>query len=101
MQRSRRTCGCFSAVLSRSNFANSKRLVLWEQPQRELLQVELEQSINLHHPLIQLGMRIHWASFELALGATYPTTRGAPGISTQRMVALHNLKYQDDLSDEK
>jgi hypothetical protein len=25
-----------------------------EQPQRELFQVELEQLINLHHPLVQL-----------------------------------------------
>jgi hypothetical protein len=30
-----------------------------EQPQRELFQVELEQLIDLHHPLVQLGMRIN------------------------------------------
>ena len=71
-----------------------------EQPQRELFQVELKQLINLHHPLVQLGMRIDWASFELALGATYHPTHGAPGISTRLMVALHYLKYQHDLSDE-
>ena len=71
-----------------------------EQPQRELFQVELEQLINLHHPLVQLGMHIDWASFELALGATYHPTQGAPGIQTRLMVALHYLKYQHDLSDE-
>ena len=71
-----------------------------DQPQRELFQVELEQLINLHHPLVQLGMRIDWASFELALGATYHPTQGAPGIQTRLMVALHYLKYQHDLSDE-
>ena len=70
------------------------------QPQRELFQVELEQLIDLHHPLVQLGMRIDWASFELALGATYHPTHGAPGIQTRLMVALHYLKYQHDLSDE-
>src|ERR1039457_4098728 len=70
------------------------------QPQRELFQVELEQLIDLHHPLVQLGMRIDWASFELALGATYHPTQGAPGIQTRLMVALHYLKYQHDLSDE-
>ncbi len=71
-----------------------------EQPQRELFQVELKQLIDLRHPLVQLGMRIDWASFELALGATYHPTHGAPGISTRLMVALHYLKYQHDLSDE-
>jgi IS5 family transposase len=45
-------------------------------------------------------MRIDWASFEEALGATYHPTHGAPGISTRLMVALHYLKYQHDLSDE-
>jgi IS5 family transposase len=45
-------------------------------------------------------MHIDWASFELALGATYHPTQGAPGIQTRLMVALHYLKYQHDLSDE-
>ena len=71
-----------------------------DQPQRKLFQVELEQMIDLHHPLVQLGMRIDWASFEEMLGATYHPTHGAPGISTRLMVALHYLKYQHDLSDE-
>src|ERR1035441_3095005 len=71
-----------------------------DQPQRELFQIDLEQLIDLKHPLVQLGMRIDWASFEQALGATYHPTQGAPGISTRLMVALHYLKYQHDLSDE-
>jgi ABC-type antimicrobial peptide transport system permease subunit len=71
-----------------------------DRPQRELFQVELEQIIDRHHPLVQLGMRIDWASFEQALGATYHPTHGAPGICTRLMVALHYLKYQHDLSDE-
>jgi IS5 family transposase len=71
-----------------------------EQPQRELFQVELEQLIDLHHPLVRPGMCIDWTSFEQALGATYHPTQGAPGISTRLMVALHYLKYQHDLSDE-
>ena len=50
-----------------------------KQPQRELFQVELEQMIDMHHPLVQLGMCIDWASFEQALGATYHPTQGAPG----------------------
>ncbi len=71
-----------------------------EQPQRELFRVELEQMVDMHHPLIGLGMRIDWVSFEEVLGATYHPTQGAPGISTRLMVALHYLKYQHDLSDE-
>lgn len=71
-----------------------------EQPQRELYEVELERMIDMHHPLVRLGMCIDWDSFEAALGATYHPTHGAPGISTRLMVALHYLKYQHDLSDE-
>lgn len=71
-----------------------------KQPQRELFQVELEQILDMHHPLVRLGQCLDWASFEEALGATYHPTQGAPGISTRLMVALHYLKYQHDLSDE-
>jgi hypothetical protein len=46
-----------------------------EQPQRELFQVELEQIIDLDHPLVRLGKCIDWASFEEALGATYHPTQ--------------------------
>jgi len=71
-----------------------------KHPQRELFQAELEQIIDLHHPLVRLGKCIDWVSFEEALGATYHPTQGAPGIATRLMVALHYLKYQHDLSDE-
>ena len=71
-----------------------------KHPQRELFQAELEQIIDMHHPLARLGMSMDWVSFEGLLGATYHPTQGAPGISTRLMVALHYLKYQHDLSDE-
>jgi transposase, IS5 family len=71
-----------------------------KHPQRELFQSELEQIINVGHPLARLGKCIDWGSFEQALGATYHPTHGAPGVSTRLMVALHYLKYQHDLSDE-
>jgi len=71
-----------------------------KHPQRELFQSELEQIIDMHHPLVRLGMSIDWTSFEEVLGATYHPTQGAPGISTRLMVALHYLKYEHDLSDE-
>ena len=71
-----------------------------KHPRRELFQTELEQIVDMHHPLVGLGKCIDWASFEDALGATYHPTQGAPGISTRLMVALHYLKYRHDLSDE-
>jgi transposase, IS5 family len=71
-----------------------------EQPQREMFQVELEQLIDMSHPLVRLGLSIDWHSFEQSLGSTYHPSQGAPGISTRLMVALHYLKYQNDLSDE-
>ena len=71
-----------------------------KQPQRDLFQSELEQIIDMHHPLARLGMCIDWSCFEETLGGTYHPTQGAPGISTRLMVALHYLKYQHDLSDE-
>jgi hypothetical protein len=45
-----------------------------EPPQPELFQVELEQLIDLHRPLVRLGMCIDWALFEQALGAVYHPT---------------------------
>ena len=71
-----------------------------KHPQRELFQSELEQIIDLRHPLVQLGQCINWTTFEEALGAAYHPTQGAPGVPARLMVALHYLKYQHDLSDE-
>lgn len=71
-----------------------------KQVERELFQSELEQIIDLNHPLVRLGTSIDWACLESALGATYHPTQGAPGTPTRLMVALHYLKYQHDLSDE-
>ena len=58
-----------------------------EAPQRELFRAELEQMIDMRHPLAALGGRIDWASFEEILSSTYHPTLRAPGISTRLMVA--------------
>jgi transposase, IS5 family len=71
-----------------------------KQLQREMFQIDLEQLIDMSHPLVRLGLLIDWRSFEHTLGSTYHPRQGAPGISTRLMVALHYLKYQHDLSDE-
>ena len=41
-----------------------------EQPQRELFQIDLEQLIDMSHPLVRLGHFIDWHSFERTLGST-------------------------------
>ncbi len=71
-----------------------------KQVERELFQSELEQIIDLNHPLVRLGTSLDWESLESVLGATYHPTQGAPGTPTRLMVALHYLKYEHDLSDE-
>ena len=71
-----------------------------KQVERELFQSELEQIIDLNHPLVRLGTSFDWGSLESVLGATYHPTQGAPGTPTRLMVALHYLKYEHDLSDE-
>ena len=71
-----------------------------KQPQRELFQIDLDQLIDMNHPLVGLGQYIDWDGFTATLGGSYHPTHGAPGISTRLMVALHYLKYHHDLSDE-
>ena len=70
------------------------------KPQKELFRVELSLLVDSSHPLVKLGGRINWTTFEEHLAPTYHDKTGAPGIDTRLMVALHYLKYQHDLSDE-
>jgi len=70
------------------------------QAQREMFRVELEQLVDAGHPLVKLGQQMDWTGFEERLGATYAVAKGAPGLRTRLLVALHYLKYQHDLSDE-
>ena len=65
-----------------------------------MFQIDWEQLIDRSHPLVGLGLSIDWQSFEHTLGSTYHPSHGAPGISTRLMVALHDLKYRHNLSDE-
>ena len=68
--------------------------------QSELFRVELATLVDMTHPLVKLGEKINWGTFEEQLGKTYHAQTGAPGINTRLMVALHYLKYQYNLSDE-
>jgi IS5 family transposase len=65
-----------------------------------MFRIELEQLVDAGHPLVKLGQQMDWTGFEERLGATYAVAKGAPGLRTRLLVALHSLKYQHDLSDE-
>lgn len=69
-------------------------------PQKELFRVELVNLVDMGHPLVKLGKRINWAAFEEQMGKRFDAKVGAPGINPRLMVALHYLKYQNNLSDE-
>jgi len=89
------------AIISRKTCENTmKPKCKAHTPQRELFQTELDLLVRKDHPLVLLGRRMDWASFEEQLGGTYHARLGAPGVSTRLMVGLHYLKYQHDLSDE-
>ena len=57
--------------------------------------------ISLQHPLARLADAIDWDRFEEAFGVTFDDEVGRPAIATRLMVALHDLKYTFDLSDEQ
>ncbi len=46
-----------------------------KHPQGEMFQVDLEQLIDMHHPLVVLGQCIDWGSLEAVLGGTYHSSR--------------------------
>jgi len=71
-----------------------------DDPQGELVRVELEAVIDLNHGLAKLSRQVDWARLEEVFGGLYCQDNGAPGESTRLLVALHYLKFSYDLSDE-
>ena len=68
---------------------------------RLLFETELENMINLEHPLIRLAQQINWASFEQQFGVLYDENKGRPAKPIRLMVGLQYLKYTFNLSDEQ
>jgi IS5 family transposase len=66
-----------------------------------LFQAQLDNQINLDHPLCKLADEIQWSRFDEAYAAFYCEDNGAPGLPTRLMVGLQYLKYTYDLSDEE
>ena len=73
----------------------------YETGQRDLLRPRLDEFIDMGEKLVKLARRIDWPHLEQAFGAVYSDGPGSPPLPTRLMVALHILKYSENLSDER
>ena len=72
-----------------------------ETGQQDLFKARLDQTIDMSHPRVRLAQQIEWKFFERKFGAVYSDGPGSPPLPTRLMVALHILKYSENLSDER
>jgi IS5 family transposase len=70
------------------------------EKQSDMFRVELEDLVNLDHPLARLADQIPWKQFDEAFDPLYCPDTGRPAIATRLMVGLHYLKHTYNLSDE-
>jgi len=70
------------------------------EKQSDMFRVELEDLVNLEHPLVRLAKQIPWEQFDEAFDPLYCAGTGRPAIATRLMVGLHYLKHTYNLSDE-
>jgi IS5 family transposase len=68
--------------------------------QKDLFRTELEKIINPRHSLVKLAAVVDWGALDEEFGKSFCGDNGRPGIPTRLMVALHYLKYTNELSDE-
>lgn len=67
----------------------------------ELFRSQLNNIINLGHPLCKLARSIDWSELHKRLKHLYHEDFGRPAKSVRLMVGLHYLKYMKKLSDEQ
>ena len=67
----------------------------------DLFRQELNNLIDLRHPLVQLSQKIDWQSCESRFGGLYAAGVGRPGHPIRLMVALQLLKHTCNVSDEE
>ncbi|GAC1585318.1 MAG: IS5 family transposase [Sphingomicrobium sp.] len=65
----------------------------------ELFRMQLNNMIDMAHPLVKLAGLIDWSRFDEAYGRFY-TQKGRPALPTRLMAGLHLLKHMEGLSDE-
>ena len=61
---------------------------------------QLQDIIDINHPLVKLADSIDWESIEAELSSAFPSKTGHPNKPIRLMVGLHYLRYMFDLSDE-
>ena len=71
-----------------------------EASQLDLFQAQLDQLLNLDHPLCVLAGKIDWNRFDVAFADCYCPETGAPGKDIRLLVGLHYLKHTFNESDE-
>jgi len=85
-----------------------KRIKSWEflmlkkqVSEPELFRSQLNNIIDLRHPLCQLANSIDWSDLHENLKYLYREDFGRPAKSVRLMVGLHYLKYLKNISDEQ
>jgi transposase, IS5 family len=68
---------------------------------RLLFETELENMIDLEHPLVKLAQQIDWSNFEREFGVLYDEGKWRPAKPIRLMVGLQYLKYTFNFSDEQ
>src|SRR5579872_7242005 len=68
--------------------------------QSDLLQPQLDQIINLKHPLVLLAETIDWQFLDRQFASACAAGPGQPGLPTRLVAGLFILKHMENLSDE-
>jgi transposase, IS5 family len=68
--------------------------------QNDLFRAQLDQIIDIDHPLAKLDRAIDWRFLEERFGAVYSNKAGHPPLPTRLMAGLSLLKHMHNLSDE-
>ena len=68
--------------------------------QNDLFRPQLDQIINLRHPLVRLAQEIDWEFLARRFGAMCSAGPGQPPLPTRLMAGLLILKHMHNLSDE-
>ncbi|KQC08030.1 MAG: transposase [Smithella sp. SDB] len=72
-----------------------------QKTELELFRSQLNNIINLNHPLCKLADSIDWSDLHERLKHLYREDFGRPAKSVRLMVGLHYLKYMKKFSDEE
>jgi IS5 family transposase len=69
--------------------------------QNDLFKAQLDQIVDMDHPLVKLAGTIDWRFLEERFGAVHSDKPGQPPLPTRLMAGLSILKHTHNLSDEE